>query len=505
MKKMKLMIVLLIGLALVTIPLASAYAQSKGGTLKVIASRATKALGAPWEADNWFNIYGAHAMDALVQLDKAGNIVPNLAESWKVASDGLSITFKLRKGVKFHDGTDLDAAAAKISLDNMKRGTWPRRRKSVEVVDKYTVKLNLKQYDASIFGALSTKMGMIASPTAIAKKATPENQAKLHMVGTGPYKFVDWSRDEFIKFERNENYWRKGAYLDKLEITFIKDPVTSMLAFQSGAAQLTMRVTSKGANDLKAKGFEILSIPYGLKTLTPDGANPDSPFAKKKVREAIEYAIDRPAVAQAIGLGYWTPVSQACPYPDSIGYLKGVEGRKYDPAKAKKLLAEAGYPNGFKTRILSKAEENHDLLVALQTFLADIGIQAKLELLDRGRYVKNHKEGWNNGMMYGTIGARTYTVANNLGIITSTMPYNKPVYLPPGFEDTFDKALGTWDPDEERKHTQKLYRTVHDEAMIIPLWLETQLGAKTKEVHDSGWCEVGSTVWYSDKAWLSKK
>ncbi|MBN1847999.1 MAG: ABC transporter substrate-binding protein [Deltaproteobacteria bacterium] len=484
---------------------SAADTPQRGGTLKVIAIRATKALGAPWEVDNWFNIYGHFVMESLVHLDKNGNAIPHLATAFKVAPDGKSITFTIRKGVKFHDGTDLNAEAVKYSLDRVDAGTIARNRESVEVIDPYTVKLNLKLYDASIWGDLAVRHGMIASPTAAAKKTTSENQARDHMVGTGPYKFVNWSRDQYIKYERFDGYWQKGKpYPDAVEINFIVNPVTSVMAFKSGAGQLIMTVSAKDSKEMKAQGYEIVSVPYGVKTLTSDGANPDSPWANKKVREALDHAIDREAVAEAIGLGTWKPVYQACPFENSIGYVKDVEPREYDPAKAKKLLAEAGYPNGFETKILSKAEENQDLLVAIQTYLAEIGIKAKIELLDRGRYVAMHKDGWNNGIMYGTIGPRPYTIANNLGILTSKMPYNKPVYLPAGFEETLDKALATWDPDVERELTQKLYRMAYDNAMITPLWVEMQLGAHTKQIHNSGWCEVISTVWYPENAWLSK-
>ncbi|MBN2059086.1 MAG: hypothetical protein JW882_01605, partial [Deltaproteobacteria bacterium] len=302
-----------------------------------------------------------------------------------------------------------------------------------------------------------------------------------------------------------DGYWQKGKpYLDAFEIIFIQDPVTSILAFESGAAQLIMRIEPKAAKDLQAKGYEILSITYGSKSLTPDGANADSPWSNRKAREALNYAIDRKAVSDAIGLGYWFPLYQAAP-EGYIGHFTDVESFRYDPARAKKLLAEAGFPNGFSTTILSKAEENHDLLVAIQTYLSDIGIKAKIELLDRGRYVANHKEGWHNGIMYGTFGGRpSEEKASNLRIITTKMPYNKPVYSPPGFEETFDKAVGTWDPEEENRLTEKLYRMVYEESMIIPLWRETQLAAQTKNVHDSGWCAVASTAWYPENAWLSK-
>jgi ABC-type transport system substrate-binding protein len=505
---MKQMTAILVGLAMLAMSFANVYAADDkpqyGGVLKMIAARSTKALGAPFEGDVWYTTYGVPAMDSLLFRDTDGNIIPNLATSWEVAPDGKSVTFKLRKGVKFHDGTDFNAEAVKVNLELAPRGTLRQRRESVDVIDEYTARLNLKQWDASLLLDLTMSNGMIASPTAIAKKTTPENQAKDHMVGTGPYKFVSWERDNYIKYERFDDYWGGKPYLDGLEFYFIADPVTSVMAFQSGAGQLIMRISAKDAKDLKAKGYEILSIPYGLKTLTSDGGNPNSPFANVKVREALSYAIDRKAVTEAIGLGYWHPVTQACFQKNSDAYLKDIEEREYDPVKAKKLLAEAGYPNGFETKLMSKAEENRDLLVAIQTYLAEVGIRAKLELVDRGRYVALHKDGWQNGVMYGTIGVDNAPATTNLRLLTSAMPYNKPAYHPPGFEDLYNKIMASYDLKKQRDMTQEIYRMVYDSAMITPLWVETQLAAQTKKVHDTYWCEIFFNTFDPSKAWLSK-
>ncbi|MFC1820002.1 ABC transporter substrate-binding protein [Thermodesulfobacteriota bacterium] len=510
MKKMKFKSCLLVCLVVSTILVLGQYtfaaeAPQRGGTFKVLASRPNKTMGTPWESDNWFALYGAPTMESLVHLDKEGNILPHLATSWKRSADGKSYIFELRKGVKFHDGTDFNSAAVKFSLERYERGTVAKRLESVQVVDEYTVKLNLKQHDGMFLNALGGLEGMIASPTAAVKKTTPENQAKDHMVGTGPYTFVDWSRDEYIKYKRFEGYWQKGKpYPDAMEIIFIKNPVTSALAFQSGAAQLTMRVTARTANELKAKGYEILSLPYAVKGLDPDGANTGSPWASKKVREALSYAIDRRAVTDSIGLGYWEPASQLCPYKSYVGHLHDVEERTYNPERAKKLLAEAGYPKGFVTKLFANAEENHDMLVSLQTFLANIGIKASIELLDRGRYVALRKDGWRNGLFLSTFGSSRPIKYAGIRGLSGLYPRDKSVYRPAGFLETFNRAASALNPDEENKYTEELYRMAYDESMAIPLWVEMQLAAQTKKVHDSGWCEVSPITWYPENAWLSK-
>lgn len=501
--------ILFVALALFAIPLSATYVKASenpqyGGVLKMIASFGTKALGAPHEGDVLYRYYGKPAMESLLERNINGEFLPCLATSWEIAPDNLSITFNIRKGVNFHDGTDLNAEAVKANLEKVPRGTLKERMKSIDILDDYTLRFNLKQPDNSIFMDFSMESSMIASPTAMAKPTTPENRAKDHMVGTGPFTFVSWERDNYIKFKKFDGYWQKGKpYLDGIEFIFIADPVTAKIAFESGAGQLIMNASARDAEELKAKGYEIITVPFGLRILVPDGSNADSPLSKLKVRQAMGYAIDREAIAKAIGLGYWIPVTQAALPEHPTAFLEDVEGFKYDPERAKKLLAEAGYPNGFKTRIIAKTNENKDVITAFQNYFSEIGVETKIDLCDRGRWAANNKEGWQNGMMFATMNVTTNGPLN-VRLQTGHWPYFKSIFSPPNFDENWDASMATFDDKEIAEYTKRIYNQIYNYATVIPLYVQTQIGVQTKKVHDTGWCTVDFSYISPANAWLSK-
>ncbi len=226
-------------------------------------------------------------LEVLVNEDLTGHDIPCLAESWQVAPDGKSITFYLRKGVKFQDGTDWNAQAAKFNIDAFMVAKKPGTGQftSVEVVDDYTVKVNLKQYQNSILGSMAVS-DVFVSPTAYNTKGI--DWARWNPVGTGPFKFVSFARDVSLKFARFDGYWQKGLpYLDAIEDTVIQDTMTRAASFQTGAGQVISSADVKTAFDLAAKGYDVINQPNGYATLLPDSANADSPFANPKVRQAV--------------------------------------------------------------------------------------------------------------------------------------------------------------------------------------------------------------------------
>ena len=261
-----------------------------GGILRTLSVTGPAApIGWPAEAVGASTPSGKPAIETLVREDNSGRVNPWLAESWQFAPDGKSITFKLVKGVKFHDGSDFNAQAVKFNLDAVmaakKAGTllWI----SSEVVDDYTVRLNLKQFQNSILSLLAVSTLPVVSPTAYNTKGI--DWVRWNPVGTGPFKFVSFSRDVSLKFTRFDGYWKKGMpYLDGNEVFYIQDPLTRSAAFQSGYGQVINSADVKTAYDLAAKGFEVVNRVSGYSVLLPDSTHPDSPLSNQKVRQAIE-------------------------------------------------------------------------------------------------------------------------------------------------------------------------------------------------------------------------
>jgi peptide/nickel transport system substrate-binding protein len=354
----------------------AAGTPKKGGILK-FASNFNLGNAGGWPADAMGpeGVSLQFCMESLVRGDAKGQIAPWLAESFKMSDDLKSCTLVLRKGVKFHDGTDFNAAAAKWNMENLiaakKQPYWA----SIDIVDEFTIKLNFSQWTN---GNLNTLDGTwMVSKAAFDKNGI--DWMRNNPVGTGPFKFVSFQKDVSYKWTKNPNYWIKDRpYLDGVEITYVADPTAQKAALQSGQVDMLQLEPGKMASDLKTAGFDFKSDIIVVYCLLPDNGHANSPFANPKVMQAIDYAIDREAIAKAFSYGFWGPAYQIPAQSTAVYNPDFNLGKKLDIAKAKALLAEAGYPNGFKTTILHNTAIPRDYSVAVQAALAAINVTAEI-------------------------------------------------------------------------------------------------------------------------------
>lgn len=487
----------------------SAQTPQYGGDLKILTVMMPK-LGAPWEGSFLWGRTGRAVYEPLVMADEQEGIHPGLAESWDVADDGKSITFHLRKGIKFHDGTPFNAEAVKFNLEAWKPGTAGSRDlahvTSVEVVDEYTVKLNLDRWDSLLLLNLAVGDVVMVSPTAAKKPTTPDNMALDHAVGTGPFKIVDFKRNASVKFIKNPDYWQKGRpYLDSVEFRAISDATVRIMAFESGDGQFVEPLQPMEANTLEQKGYVIDEGTMGFVMLIiPDGSNPDSPFAKKKVREAVEYAIDKEGLYMGLFQKRWPPAYQQALRNDPY-FNPDVKPRRYDPEKAKALLAEAGYPNGFKTVFHVDTRGNRDFQTAVQTYLAEVGIDAELDVADPGRYTQMSNNGWDGLLMPGFPNP-----SSSVYLLTrfGNEAYWPSMYSPPGWWDKWNAVVAQRDEKKRIAQVSELIKIMADEAMVIsvyethPTWA-TYSGKG--QVHDIDWCGNKNTwYWNPTGVWISR-
>ena len=489
--------------------ITSAQTPQYGGDLKMLTVMMPK-LGAPWEGSFLWGRAGRAVYETLVSSDVNEGIHPWLAESWDIAGDGKSITFHLRKGIKFHDGTPFNAEAVKYNLDSWTPGTEASRAMvhvtSVEVVGEYEVKLNLDQWDSLLLLHFSVGDVVMASPQATKKPTTPEDMAMVHMVGTGPFKIVDYKRNSFAKFIKNEDYWQKGKpYLDSVEFRAIGDATVRNMAFEAGDGQFVEPLQPMEAKTLEDKGYLIEESSLGfIMMILPDGANPDSPFAKKKVREAVEYAIDKEGLYMGLFQKRWPPAYQQALRNDPY-FNPDVKPRMYDPEKAKALLAEAGYPNGFKTVFHVDTRGNRDFQTAVQTYLAEVGIDAELDVADPGRYTKMSNTGWDGLLMPGFPNpSNSVYLLNRFG----NKPYWPSMYSPAGWWDKWEAMVAQRDENLRIKQVSQLIKTMADEAMVIPVY-ETHptwaTNSKKNRVYQIDWCgEKSTNYWDPVGVWISK-
>ncbi len=348
------------------------------------------------KADISMNRIASNVFNPLLDWDfDKKKLVPALATEWYL-KDPKTWVFKLRRGVQFHKGYgELTAEDVAFTANYIIQKKAPSKFlfdfvKEAVIIDKYTVQYNLEQPHAPfLLTAASGIGGMVVSKKAFEEKG--KDVFNRNPVGTGPYEFVEWAPGDHITLKRFEKYWEKGKpYIDKLLWKTVPAVYTAQTMLRTGQIDFLPNPNFKDIEKLKKQeNLEVQSI---------GGANWDyftfvcakSPFDKKEVRQAMAYAIDRQAIVDAVYYGWADPDDDPLP----SGYLGAdpdvqIYPNRPDIAKAKELLTKAGYPNGFKTTIITSAKENlrrETQIVAEQ--LKKAGINAKIEQLDQATYVK---------------------------------------------------------------------------------------------------------------------
>jgi ABC-type transport system substrate-binding protein len=467
-------------------PAKPAEASKYGGTLIVGAAASSEAFGYPP-----LIAYGAHtaagpAIEYLFDFDVNGNFKPKLAKDYEIDVEGKTFTIYLREGVRFHDGTDCDAEAIKWNMEQFAVAQVPMLTSvtSIDVVDKWTVRLNLSSFSNSLIYDLVLAGGMPISPTAAEKNGTEWTYT--HPVGTGPFKLESFQRDVSLKYVKNEDYWDEGKpYLDALEFHYIADSVTREMALKSGEVHVLVGYELSSHADLKAAGFSMKKAPLGVYNLYPDSKNADSIFAVKEVREAVEYAIDKQAIVDALGYGIWESAYQEVA-SFRMGYCPDIQPRLYDPAKAKELLEQAGYPNGFKTSLLAQNTTNQDLLASLQSYLADVGITAEIELLDMGKFNDYYYNGWQDGLLYWLTPSepRSFDALNREFATDSN--YSVSVLRPAALGEFLKSGDKETDTSKLAADVQGVVRVLSEETLTIPLMMQYHVGVEKPELRDTG-------------------
>ena len=367
-----------------TASLANGGASGKGGTLTVATPSAPSSLD-PAVAQPSDEHFSDLAYTPLIIQGPNGKFTPGLATSWSYGANNESFTINLRPGVKFSDGTPLNAQAVKTWLEHERKPgnggeTWLPNLQSVEVTGPQTLTLKFSKPSPDlemVFGQ-TLALGMIGSAKAVAANTLTKQTA-----GAGPY-MLDPSATvagATYTYVPNPNYYDKSAvHWNKVVVKVIASPTAALQALQSGQVQVALDqpVTSVPvASKSGLKYVDPLTLLLGLGILDRDG-KVSKPLANVQVRQALNYAIDRPALTKLLGSGYGTPISQmAAPGWDSYNAALA-NAYPYNPAKAKQMLAAAGYPNGFTMPVVSVAAVGQDTLVnALQGQLAQVGVTVK--------------------------------------------------------------------------------------------------------------------------------
>jgi peptide/nickel transport system substrate-binding protein len=480
---------------------STAETPKLGGVLKIISGGGPVAFGYP-PGSQPFDFWGGFGiLEALIGVDGQGEPTPLLATSWDLAADGKSVTFNLRKGVKFHDDTPFNAQAVKWSVDKFIEAHVISTVSSIDVIDDYTVRFNLPQFNNAVYTQISDLTYI--SPTAAEKNGI--DWAKTHAVGTGPFMQKEFIRDVSITKVKFPDYWDTGKpYLDGMLNVFIPDPTTAKMSFEAGEAHILM-IGSDGkvAKELADKGFVVRGMPGMASFLATDSVNADSPFYSAKVRMALEYAINKKQITDTVGQGYMDPLDQICP-PGMVGNNPGIKERAYDPAMAKQLLAEAGYPDGFETKLMAlQGFTSSDIVTAVQGYMKDVGIDVAVDLMDMGRGFQTMFQGWRNGMMFAGTGLDPNMCQRLSADLSASSPYNPCLKKPDSWQTTLDQALAARDVATRDKYLQQMMQINYDEEMVVPLWALYDTAALQPSVH----CDLllyHHIKWNPAGAWIDK-
>ncbi|MBN1161846.1 MAG: ABC transporter substrate-binding protein [Dehalococcoidales bacterium] len=441
--------------------------------------------------------------------DEQDNIQPWLVQTWDVSDDGKTIVFHLEENVKFQDGTDFDAAAVQYNLEavleaNISGSAFLNNVSSYEIVDKYTLQLNLTEVDSTFLLRIAQGyLGLMASPTAMQKETTPETIAEVHSVGTGPFLFDSWERDSYVRYVRWDGYRKPGLpYLDAIEIRNTADLTVSIMSLRAGEIHAVENVDPVDAIQLGEEGFTIYQPNlYFLHSIVPSGNNPESPFAIKEVRLALEYAIDKRTIAQGVGMGYYEALNQLATAKDPW-YNPDLTFREYDPDRARELLELAGFKNGFHTTLISDVMARRDTLTAIQTYLDDVGITTDLEILDFGAAFGLPQQGWEGIYFPGFPNVGTLLgIQGRWGEQTTYIS----IYQPEGYWEKWDALKAELDTAERTEILIDILETIYDEVIGIPYQGDAPLVAMDPKLHGFAHHAFHVTsFWAPGEVWLEK-
>jgi peptide/nickel transport system substrate-binding protein len=401
----------------------------EGGRLQLYASANVANLGDPNQTAGPSDAaFSFPVVEPLLIVGADGTLKGWLAESYVIADDGSSMTLHLRQGVSFTDGTPFNAEAAKYNLDNGINSTmWPNMQQVEEcvIVDTYTVRLDFKngKFDWGAAKSLASFWSvMMFSPTVLQTQA-PEYKMT-HVVGTGPFMLTEYLRDQKLVYDANPNYWRGKPYLEGIDYNIIPDATVALLAYKKGDLDL-LGVQVKDAQGLLDEGFQITTstdMVFNM-CLIPSSKNPDSPLHDIRVRQAVEYAIDKQALVDGLTYGYGVATNQEfclAPYKDdtTVGY-------PYSLTKSQELLTLAGFPNGITITCYQVDVMPDDLGLALQDQLKAAHITfniSKVSIIQFIKMIGGGGDGWEGYVFsYGFPGS---TVDPASTILNGPLNYN---------------------------------------------------------------------------------
>jgi peptide/nickel transport system substrate-binding protein len=448
-------------------------------------------------------LYALH--DALLKPMPGQPLAPSLAESWSMSADGLVYDFVLRKGTRFHNGEPVTAEDVKFSFERY-RGSAQKPLKdsvaAVETPDPGRVRIRLKRPwpDFMTFFAGATGASWIV-PKKYVEKVGDEGFKKMP-IGAGPYRFVSFTPGVELVLEAFDQYWRKAPNVKRLVLRVTPDETTRLAALKRGEVDVAYSIRGAMAEEIRRSPGLALKANVGQVThwvSFPEQWDPKSPWHDRRVRLAVNHAIDRAAMNQADALGFSKLTGSII--PSSFEFYWQPPAYAYDPARTRKLLTEAGYPNGFDA-----GDYFCDAGIAyvgepVVNYLNAAGIRVKLRPIERAAFFKGWAEKRFKGIIQGNSGAYGNAATRIEAFVAGGGTYVSGSY--PDIDGLFQDQATELDPKRRAAMLERIQQLMHEKAIFAPIWLNAALHGAGPRVSEAGFGLIAGYIFsapYEDLA-----
>jgi peptide/nickel transport system substrate-binding protein len=416
-------------------------------------------------------LYALH--DALVKPMPGNPQAPSLAESWSESEDGLTYEFVLRRGVTFHNGEPVTAEDVRFSLERYRGASanlYREKIKSVDLVDPHRVRIQLREPwpdFMTFYGTPSTGAGWIVPKKYVERVG--DDGFKQHPIGAGPYKFVSHTPGIDMVLEAYEGYWRQVPHVKKLIWRTVPDDATRLAMLKTGEADIAYAMMGSMAEEVKRDPRLKLEYSYGPGVFFIDFTeqwDPKSPWHDRRVRLALNYAIDRQALNEQQTLGASYPTANIV--PRAFEFALPLEAYPYNPEKAKQLLQEAGYPHGFDAGEISIGPPYYALAEGVATYLQAVGIRVKVRPMERAAFFAAWREKKLTGLALGGTGAFGNAAVRLEPFAIGGGTYARGSY--PDMDELYKKQSVERDRKKREAMLHQIQRLMHERVMFAPIY-----------------------------------